>query len=88
MDRRLFKKFVPRGLSAPASGLYIIHVYNHNIQTSSLKPMVSNRPTCTYIDKRAHVWNFYVPFREMMRLFSTGPLPKKSRPLVLWLVVI
>ena len=37
-------KNVPRGLSAPAPGLYI-HVYYHNIQiSSSLKPFGQSKP--------------------------------------------
>ena len=40
MDRKFMfmkKKNDPRGLSDPAPGL--IHVYDYNIQTSSLKPL-------------------------------------------------
>ena len=45
MDRRLMliENFRPRGLSAPAPGA--IHVYDHNIQTSSsLKPLSQSKP--------------------------------------------
>ena len=44
MDTRFMfmKLFVPRWLSAPARGY--LHVYDHDIQTSSLKPLCQSDP--------------------------------------------
>ena len=45
MDRRLMlmENFSPLGVVCPCPGA-IIHVYDHNIQTSSLKPLGQSKP--------------------------------------------